>query len=360
MRDRFVLPHAAAVILAALLVADGRAAPPSINSLATNTAFTPREQQSIQTYATYWVEQLAVGNENPQTVRTARRRLLDPLRGDLASAMFLDQYGRRIIPLLEDVIAEGNPHVSSNALIVLSQMGTGDALNALLERANVRQEPRTEVRLRAARGCRDVFQSESLKTVSSRMITPAARRLRDAARAETHPLILRHQLEAILAADQPHIDPQQRVQIRECLVEALMATAERAIEAPPDAEPGGMEFFEATYPALIEARDLYLRLDLSAQQQFGKQIGPTLGRLLEIPSAQWQTGQNAPSCKEQCGKIIHLCERFLTTLDSFVRATGGSSPPDTDLRSAWQSNNREQYGEHLRQWTGVLQRPPYE
>jgi hypothetical protein len=359
MRYRLVVPPAAAVILALLFATAGRATPPSISSLATNTAFTAQEQESIQTYAAYWAGQLAAGNEDPDLVRVARRRLLEPLRGDLASAMFLDQYGRSVIPRLEEVIDEGNPHVSSNALIVLSQIGTEPALDALLRRSNVREEPRTEVRLRAARGCSEVLESESLRTVSSRMIKTAARRLRDAAKAEVDPLTLRHQLEAILAADQPHIDSQQRAEIREYLVEALMSTADRAIEVPPDAEPSGLELFEATYPVLVKARDVYLRLDLAAQESFGRAMGPCLGRLLEIPSAQWQAGQNAPRCKEECGKIIHLCERFLTTLDSFVRSGRGSSAPNTHLRSAWESNNREQYGQDLRLWTGVLQRPPY-
>jgi hypothetical protein len=89
-------------------------------------------------------------------------------------------------------------------------------------------------------------------------------------------------------------------------------------------------------------------------------MGPCLGRLLQIPPAQWEAGQTAPQCKEQCGKIIHLCERFLTTLDSFVRSGSGSDSPNTDLRAAWAGNDLEQYGQYLSQWTGLLGRPPYQ
>lgn len=360
MRYRFVISRAAAVILAAMVVAESRAVPPSISNLATNTAFTAQEQESIQTYATYWSGQLAAGDDDPDSVRTARRRLLEPLRGDLASAMFLDEYGRKAIPLLEEVISNGNPHVSVNALIVLSQLGTERSLDALLKRSNSREEPRQEIRLRAARGCSDLLESESLRTVSARVFTLAARRLRDAAKAEEHPLILRHQLQAILAADQPYVASQQRRQIRDYLVEALQSTAQRAIERPLDADPSGMDLFEATYPVLVEARDVYLKLDLAAQENFGRAMGPCLGRLLQIPPAQWEAGQTAPQCKEQCGKIIHLCERFLTTLDSFVRGGGGSNSPNTDLRAAWAANDLEQYGQYLSRWTGLLGRPPYQ
>ena len=69
MRYRIVILRAAAVILAALIVADGWAVPPSISSLATNTAFTAEEQESIQTYADYWSQQLAAGNDDPDSVR---------------------------------------------------------------------------------------------------------------------------------------------------------------------------------------------------------------------------------------------------------------------------------------------------
>jgi hypothetical protein len=358
MRDRFVILRAAAVVLAVLLAVDCWGDPPSISSLATNTRLTAEEQESVQTYVTFWCEQLTAGKDSPDSVRTARRRLLEPLRGDLATAAFLDEYGRRLIPLLESVIDDGNAHVSANALIIVSQLGTERALDALLKRSNVRDEPKGQVRLRAARGCKDLLENQNLDSVSARMITLAARRLRDAARAEDDTLILRHQLQAILAADLARLGDKQREQIRGYLVEALQGTAQRAIEAPAEANPSGMGLFEATYPVLVETRNAYLRLDLTSQQTFGQQMGPCLGRLLAVPGAQWEAAQNAPRCKEQCGKVVHLCERFLTTLDAFVR--GNDGPPETDLKGAWDAGNADRYRQDLGRWESVLGRSPYQ
>lgn len=357
MEIRTLTLRAAAAVLTLLFAAVCPADPPSIASLATNRDLSGDERAAIQAYAAFWGGALAGGSaDDAAEVDRATQRLLDPLAVGNATERFRDEYGRALKDSLDQALSGGSEHIAVNATVVVSRLGTERALDTLVGHAAARYEDRWQIRLRAARGARDLLEGDTLRPSSGAKISGAARRLRDAARDEDNPLALAYQLQAILAADLAPLTAAQHGQTRQYLVEALTSTAERAAAAATIQEAD--EFYRAAYNVLADLLGRLLSMtDLHQQQEFGRLLGPCLYEFLSVPTAWWDNAQGAANHKDAFRSNISASETALRQIDRFVRS--GQGTPDTRLKDAWDANDPDSYGADLALWEDVLKRAPY-
>jgi len=344
--------------LLALLMWSGAAvaAPQSITGLTSASSLSPDEVRKIESYVNDLIRRLRKAADDPAEVREIRQDLIQPVSRGGVTEIFLDKYSRASIKGLEEVVADGNAHTSVVAIIVMSNLGTERALDRLVRHTSSRDEKRSYVRLAAARGCGQLFQNKNFQEAMPKKVTGASRRLASAAKIETDPVVLRRQALAIFyASEMRELPPASRAQIRENLIDLLDSVAKRAAAAPIDDDTIGM--VAAVYHVLLKMRGAYLEASTQAQKDFGRQLGPKLLAILEVAKQHWTAAQKTPRRDGQPGYVINICERFLTLIDGVVR--GGTKPPKTDAKHAWDMGDKTRYTKDLSAWSTVLSQPPY-
>jgi hypothetical protein len=348
LRTAVVLSLLSPLALASTLRAD----PLSISSLAGKSSLSQSERDQVREYGSFWTDALADAEGQVDEVRRIRGKLLEPVRRGGVTDVFRDQYSRAVRDPLEKIIDDGNGYLAVTSIIVLSQMGTDRCLDTLLERCTKSDEPRWQIRLKAAQGCGQLFLLADEEALNAKDYTGAARVLLAAVQEESNALALRRQVEALLTAAL-EAPAGAKPQIRSAVIQALIKTAERA--AGSDDDPVGL--LDAVYPTINKLREAYIQLGPSEQREFGRKLGPCLRGLLDVAETHWADLQRETSAAERLGKIIFLCERFLSTIDTFVR--NGADPPATKLKQAWDEGDQDRYRSDLKRWRDVLSQPPY-
>lgn len=146
------------------------------------------------------VGQLASGE--PEMIRAARRRLLEPLDRTDLSARERIAYGDVVVPALARLMAsESRELVLANALRVAGSLGTESGVGLIRPFLS---DERTAVRFAAAYGVTQTF--EALKGSSPALPVEAVMRLVDdvaaSADAESDPLVLDAMVRALIAASE--------------------------------------------------------------------------------------------------------------------------------------------------------------
>ena len=328
--------------------------PPSIDRLITRTTLSTADREAIRKYAEHWSAMLGGDADTPELAVQARRNLLDKLR-PAATDVFRDAFSRSALPGLEKVVEKDSGYAAVNALIVAAKLGTEHALDSLLDCSSLPGEKRRYVRLAAARSCGHLFGGGRLTDMKPNKLARAVRRLLAGVKLEQDHLTLRYQVEAILAAAGPELDRKTREELLGYLADAIDATAARAARPAPGDDP--VDLVDAVYPPIHKLRTVYLALPGPTQKTFGKRLGPSLRNLLDVASKHWTELQNEKEDRVQLGQIIFMFERFLVTIDTFVREN--QNPPDTRLKEAWDADDEVRYRRDLSRWSDVLSRPPY-
>lgn len=341
-----VLPFGLAFMLAVAIAPEVRAAPPSINAIATNTQpLSDSDRRAVERYTTFWTDVLKRAAEAPEDVKNARDRLLSPLDGIGVSRSFRDHYTRVILPEVEQIVAEGNSHGISNALTVLAMTGTDQALKQLVDWSDPTEEDRAFVRISAARSTRQLLREVAPDAIRPTVLTAQVRNLRDAAQKEPNPVALRHQLTAIIAADRPDT----REKVFAAVAVALSSTAERAAVAKPDE---ARALLAAMQPVLIDLRSAFFQIeDIQGQKTLGTNLAPSIRKALEVANVHWAEAQ--AQAKPFYRDYIYFCETSLTFIDEIVRR--GEDRPETNLVVAWDENDRDRYAADLQAWEQIVE-----
>jgi hypothetical protein len=249
------------------------------------------------------------------------------------------------------VTGSENLHAACNALIVASQLGSDRAANFLLQHMDALNQPRWQLRLRAASACATLLAGGSL---DARRTQQAADRLREAARQEDNPFVLRHHFIAIDHADRTGLDPAERLALRATLLEAIVAVVDR-LAANNINEPEPM--IASVTSGLLLARQKYITvMDSNEKRAAGQRLGPAIGKMLTLISNQWEIAQADPTLKRSYAAIIQAGEGFLGFIDPLVR---GGAAPQTALVNAWNAGNKSRFDEDLAKWQNLLQQPSY-
>jgi hypothetical protein len=315
-----------------------------------------QQRKQLTDFANYWTSVMSNSASKPEDVEEARDTLLEPLQKFNAaiSPNFRINYALSLVPDLQKVIAGQNIHAVVNAIIVASQLGHDKAVNLLLPLCDSRYEQRWQVRLQAAYGCKTLLGS---KLLDFRKVKDAAGKLREASNIEENGLILGHHLAAIDAGDQTNLQPQDRRQIRQILVDAIVAAIARIEKMPNNPHPSPL--LEPVTMAVLSLRNKFTSpaVEPSERKEIAGKLAPSLGKMLAIAGKNWDTCRQDPQAMKLCTAVIATCEGFLPLLAAEVASPG--EVPQTKLKDAWVGDNREKFDAELRLWQTALDAPHF-
>ncbi|MHC5023325.1 MAG: hypothetical protein ACYTGG_05370 [Planctomycetota bacterium] len=312
----------------------------------------------IVAWADYYCEQMARPGADPLEIENARSQLVRPFQSPAPpSASFRFEYTRATIDRLRVIVQGENLHAAVNALRVIEMLGTTRALSVLLDHCNRLDEPRWQIRLRAAYGCRTVL-SLGRDAVPPRQVTGIARRMLGAVREENRQIVLRRHLQAIAAAANADYPDDVRRQLRETWAQSFQLVVQSVVSQPPPSDLLGVLFAEG--PAF---REVYVGAEVSRseQQQLARIVGPALGRALDVASKHSDAVRNDHQLKQLYGNVILFCQEFLTFIDLTERPD--DDPPPTRFHRLWNGDwnngDRKQFQDGVNLWQDILSGPPY-
>ena len=238
---------------------------------------------------------------------------------------------------------------------VLRFTRTSEAVDALIERATPASERNPGKRLAAAGLVVDAF--EDLDT-SNAYYEGAARRLRDAAAAETDPFALQQQLAAIgAAANRNGLPADTARNIRRTQAEAIAAAAQ-AMKGVSAADPR----MQAIYRVLVTLRNDLLRNSQADQKEIGKVLAPALAAVIADAAAQWEAAHATPALAADYAGLANVCEVLLRLTDRLQRPNAYQGRPDGDTRvlaGAWESGDRAKFDAESKRWADIASKAPY-
>ena len=139
------------VTATATLAGPAHAADPArITHLVDKAILNQRDRDEIRAYAQFWGE--AIDSEKAAEIDEAREKLGDPLRAVRVGDVFRFAYADAVVKHLDTVVNEGSPHAATNAMWILSLLGTPSSLEIMLAHASIEDEPDFGIRLTAAIG----------------------------------------------------------------------------------------------------------------------------------------------------------------------------------------------------------------
>ncbi len=330
--------------IAAPAVAQARPRPLGNDIVTARSRLTPPQVAQMKAWVDYWSP--GVDSSDSETVEKAREDALAPLTGLMRpSELFRFEYGRLALPHLLRGIASDKPHAAVNAIIVLPQLGTDEALDEILEHCDRDDDDRTHIRLRAAIGSRIMLERAGDFNLEPKVVIRAVRELRESAKKEEQCLILRHQFEAMAVVDD--------VRARGYLVDALEVVVERidkAGRAPSD-------LVEAVYLAIYRLSRRFVALPGAEQKVLGKRLGPILGRVQKVARDHWEGAHGDPDAEQIYGRTIRVSEEFLKIIDSVL--PDNRTAPRTQLKRHWDAADRPKFNTDYERWSNFLKGPPY-
>ena len=330
--------------------------PPSVGADVTSAVeLTEQQVAQVKTFVECWSGVLNGDQSTPAEVERARDALVSnfnqPGAARLISPNFRGTFARFAVPEMEKALGSGNMYRAINGVIVLSQLGSDRASNALLLHVDLQNQPAWQIRLRAAEGERLLLTGASL---DSRKSVDAAKKLRDAILREDNGLVIRSQLAALDAADVTTLSPADRTTIRGLIGESIASVAQRAAEAQQVSGP----MVTAMGSAVGTLRVRITNYAKTEQQSIGAQLGPALGRMLEWARANWDTVKKDPQIDNDMKTFVAAAEGLLQFFDP-VLVDGKRPAPTSDMRGAWDADDKPKFETGVKAWQGVLDKAPY-
>ncbi len=341
--------------LTASVQGQSRPTPPGTDITST-TELSKEQQDKVKAWSDYYTGVLKAASSKPEEIEAARAELRRPLDNPPPiSIIFRYHYSSVVVPELEKVITSSNNiHACVNALLALSLLESDRAANLLLNNTHSQDQKKWQLRLQAAFGCEMILKSDVLEP---RTYKTAAKQLAQAAKVESNPMILRHQLAAIDIADHASLKSEDRQAIRQELADALSAVIDRVVKSGPGNNP--QEMFSTITSGILLLRDKWIGKSMAEPElrTIGQKIGGSLGQLLSYSAAHWEDGHADEKSKRTYEVLISACEAFLDRIDRVVRPSG---TPQTKLAPAWAGNDKTKYQADLELWLAPLRLSPYE
>ena len=274
-----------------------------------------------------------------------------PNSARLMTPNFRGTYSNAAAPAMETALDGKDIHRAINAIMVLSQLGTSRASDALTRNADLQNQSIWQIRLQAANGERMLLQSGALE---GRRATEACRRLRDAASREDNGLVLRHQFAALAAADNPSLQGSDLTAARDALAQAVAATA-RKVAGKDEITPSEVV---ALASAIVTLRNRYpTQYNSTEQKNVGEMLGPVLGSLLEWTKTHWDKVRSNESMTNDMGILITACETLLQRID--FELARSRQPPPVNMHAAWTSGDKPKFDAAVTAWQALLAKAPY-
>jgi hypothetical protein len=329
------------------------APPPTISQL-TNIARLPDDGQRtmIERYARYYAEKL--GSADATEVQAGRSSLGQPLRSLQITRFFRDAYSDALLPALDPVIRGGKTALGPiNAMQLVAQLSTEQALDVLKENCSEQQQDRMAVRLWAARGFSTaIAQGRADGLIPDHRLPSAIRELGAAARVESDWRVLQWQFDSLGRIDHPVAREEQR-QVFGAVLDRMAAsdTATALVNAL------GLHNDERSRPQgpLLSLRKVFLDATPTEQATIGVEMGKRLVRLLEIAEKHWDSAHAQGRLRAAYHRAVRIAESQFATIH-FTLSNGNVS---TSLDEAWQASDRDAYKADLDRLRDLISRAPY-
>jgi hypothetical protein len=356
MSSRHPILRLIPLALAACL-AQGAAAQSSLDRsvIGASGALTTTQQTAV---ADFVARQAGIldSSDDAAEVEEARLALIAPSRDPSSSTAFRKAYAAELLKALGQTVRGGDLRRAINAMQVLRFTRTSEAVDALIDRATPSTERVAAKRIAAGGLVVDAF--EDLDT-SNAYYEGAARRLRDAAAAETDPYALQQQLSAIGAAARRNGLPADTARnIRRTQAEAIAAAAQAMKgESAADAR------LLAIYRALVPLRNDLVRTSQADQKEIGKALVPALAAVLSCNAAQWDAAHADATASADGAGLVNICEVLLRLVDRLQRpdAYQGTRPEAESraLAASWESGDKAKFAAEAKRWSDVAAKSPY-
>jgi hypothetical protein len=323
--------------------------------LSSGTALNEAQKKSIATFGAPSFETIKTSTDN-KALEDARTTLTAPLRDPGSTAAFRKGYGTVLVAELGPVAKGKDLRRALLAMQVIRFARSSEAFDLLVERTSPASEGDAGKRIAAASLLIDGIGEAD---VPNAYFEGAARRLRDAAAAETDWRALQQKLLAISAvASRKELPAESARNIRRMQAEALSAVA-KAIRASTKADTRAL----AVQRVLIGVRNDMLQMPQADRSAYGKALAPMLGELLAAASAQWTSAHENAELKASYGSLSNACEVLLRLVDRAERPSAyAGSKPDSDARilgPAWDSNEKAKFDAEVKRWTDIVGAAPY-
>lgn len=289
-------------------------------------------------------------------VEDARTALIGPPRDPAASPNFRKAYGAALVAELSPIVKGSDLHRALNAMQALRFSRTPEALDVIIERTNVAAEPSAAKRIAAGSLVADAF--EDLDAANA-YFDPVARRLRDAAVAETDWLALQQKLAAMGAAARRKDLPSDNARnIRRAQAEAISSIA-KAIKSSGGAD-GRMQAIQRT---LVGLRNDLLLMQTADRSAIAKVLAPALSDLIGCAEVHWESAHANPTLSASYGSMLNNCEVLLRLIDRGERPQAyAGTKPDGDTRvltPAWEAKDKAKFEAEAKRWAGIVAAAPY-
>lgn len=173
------------------LAQDPGTIPPAIVNA--SSSLTADQKARVKSFVDAQIAQMASGEA--ERAARARSELVGLAVRPGASEVFLREYAAAIRAGLEPILAGNDSHKAVNALVVIQSLRTPEAIELLLKHADVQQEPRLPVRIRAMSSLAEAIPSAPMTPVQ---IDGVVRRLLALGQRETNWVALHHAFRALV------------------------------------------------------------------------------------------------------------------------------------------------------------------
>ncbi|MEY2716455.1 MAG: hypothetical protein RIT24_2798 [Planctomycetota bacterium] len=325
------------------------------STLSSTAPLTEAQKSAIESFASKHIDTIKDGND-AKKVEEARMALLTPARDPAASPTFRKTYAIMLIGELGATVKGRDVRRAINAMQVLRFTRTPEGLDAIIERAMPSAETEPSKRIAAAGLASDAF--EDLDAVNAYFET-AARRLKEAAVAESDPIAMQQKFAAISsAARRRDLPPENARAVRRQLVDGIAAIA-KSIRGSSKADSRVM----ALQRALIGVRNDLLEMSGAERTAVSKVLAPALADLIAAAGAQWASAHDQPALSQSYGSLLNSCEVLLRLIDRSERAaaySGSKSEGDARiLTPAWESKDKAKFDAESKKWSDIVGAAPY-
>ena len=318
-----------------LFVAATALAQPSfrITSFISHRDLTDRQKADIERYAQGWSE--AMFTDDAKALSEARRSLAEPLdkRWGMSNTARM-HYGESLLSAFEPFFAKENKNVmaATNALQVLSLLGTERSVTTMMHHASISSEDRSAIRQWASVGLGNSFQSGKL---TLNRLKSAATLLADAASLEPVWHVATRQLQSLGSLivtpglRRSELKELQRVSFR------LQVQAISNIIEDIAASKAASLRMRAVRSGLASLRLQLIEpgVETSLKSDTVSELVPVLVRALQVVSAQSEDARQVEELLDSYGGVISTADAMLR------RHAGGRDVGDTSIRERWVSGD---------------------
>lgn len=353
-------PSPGSIVLSAALALFGAASPSLAQTLdraiiAAPAALNDGQKSVIAAFVGKHAE--AIRNEkDARAIEEARAALAAPARDPASTTSFRKAYGQLLVVELGAVAKGTDLRRALNAMQALRFARTSESLDVIVERTAMATESNAAKRIAAASLVADAFEDLDASTA---YIESVARKLRDAAAAESDWLALHQKIAAIAsAARRKDLPPDNARSLRRTQAETI-ATIAKAMKSSSKADAK----MQAIQRVLIGLRNDLLVMPPADRSAVSKVLAPALSDLLSCANAHWDSAHADASLTGPYASVLNNCELLLRLIDRSERpqAYAGSKPEGDSrvLGPAWESKDKAKFEAEAARWSGIVSAAPY-